>query len=70
VAGTGREEQNKVVGDEWEGRTGGAGGINVLKPIIARGFIFSIKCIKICLAAGLRPDPLGEACDLRQAPYP
>jgi hypothetical protein len=36
-------------------------------PIIARDFIFGLKCAKKCLAAGLRPDPLGE---LERSPRP
>jgi hypothetical protein len=39
VAGTGREGQSKVVGEEWEERTGRVG----RKPIIARDFIFGLK---------------------------
>ena len=44
MAGTGREEQGKVVGEDWEGRTGARSGReNVIKPIIARDFIFSLN---------------------------
>jgi len=34
--------------------------VNLLKTIAATGAIFSLKFTKDCLAAGLRPDPLGE----------
>jgi len=33
---------------------------NLLKTIATRGAIFSLKFTKTRLAAGLRPDPLGE----------
>jgi hypothetical protein len=45
---------------------GRSGRENVLKPIIAKDFIFSLKCTKT-LAAALRPDPLGE---LKRSPSP
>ena len=35
--------------------------------VITRSVIFSLKCIKNRLAAGLRPDPLGE---LERSPDP
>ena len=38
----------------------GRGRDNLFKIIIGRDLIFSSKCAKTCLAAGLRPDPLGE----------
>ena len=37
----------------------GSGREKVLNPIIARYFIFSLKCTKKRLTAGLRPYPLG-----------
>jgi len=40
---------------------------NVLKPIIARDFIFGLKCAHKFLTAGLRPDPLRE---LERSPRP
>ena len=56
---------------KWLGGMGrenrGSGLETVFKPIIARDFIFSLKCTKKCLAAGLRPDPLGE---LKRSPRP
>jgi len=41
--------------------------VNLLKTIAATGAIFSLKFTKDCLAAGLRPDPLGE---LKYSPRP
>ena len=35
---------------------------------ITRGCNFSAKCTRNCLAAGLRPDPLGELTALPQTP--
>ena len=39
----------------------------VLKIVAARGEIFNLKFTKYRLAAGLRPDPLGE---LKRSPRP
>ena len=35
--------------------------------MITRSILFSLKCTRNRLAAGLRPDPLGE---LKRSPYP
>ena len=45
------------------------GSINALPPkiVATRGEIFSLKFTKYRLAAGLRPDPLGE---LKRSPDP
>ena len=42
-------------------------GMAVLKIVATRGEIFNLKFTKYCLAAGLRPDPLGE---LKRSPRP
>jgi len=42
-------------------------GMAVLKIVATRGEIFNLKFTKYRLAAGLRPDPLGE---LKRSPRP
>ena len=51
VAWTGREEQSRVVWEEWEGRTGRADVI-MYSTIIASDFIFSLTCTKTFLWPG------------------
>jgi len=39
-----------------------------LRVRVTRGCDFGAKCTRNCLAAGLRPDPLGELTALPQTP--
>jgi len=43
--------------------------VNVHLKLLSPEAFFSPKCTKYCLAAGLRPDPLGEITALPQTPY-
>jgi len=59
VAGTGREEQGKVFGEEWEGRIG-VRARTCIQTHHWKRLHFQFKMYQKCLAAGLRPDPLVE----------
>ena len=63
VAGTGREEQGKVVGSNGKGEQG-CGRENVFKPTIVRDFIFSLKCAKM-FGGWAPPGPAGELDPLK-----
>jgi len=59
VAGTGREEQSKVVGEEWEGRTEGEGGKIYSNTSLPETSI-SVYIVPKIFFGRLSPDPLGS----------